>query len=163
MDMFCGLLKSPIGIIEINATSEALLSVKYIFDKKDFSGENKSSNLVADAVMQLNEYFNGKRMQFELPLATNIGTDFQIKVWQKLQKIPYGKTSSYLNLAIEMGSEKTIRAVAGANGKNPWAIIVPCHRVIGSDGKLVGYAGGLWRKKWLLEHEQKFKQLSFDF
>ncbi|MDD7887207.1 methylated-DNA--[protein]-cysteine S-methyltransferase [Flavivirga sp. 57AJ16] len=112
-----------------------------------------------DCVCQLKEYFEGKRSQFNLKLNPQ-GTEFQKKVWKQLEQIPYGKTLSYLELSKQLGDVKAIRAVANANGKNPLWIIVPCHRVIGSDGSLTGYAGGLHRKKWLLEHESPYKQQS---
>lgn len=112
-----------------------------------------------DAVKQLQEYFEGKRTSFNFPINPK-GTDFQQKVWKALLEIPYGKTTSYMDLSKKLGDVKAIRAVASANGKNPLWIVVPCHRVIGSDGSLTGYAGGLWRKKWLLEHENPLKQQS---
>ncbi|PIB28632.1 methylated-DNA--[protein]-cysteine S-methyltransferase [Maribacter sp. 4G9] len=112
-----------------------------------------------DAVYQLKEYFEGSRTQFDLVLNPS-GTDFQKSVWKALLEIPYGKTVSYLDLSKTLGDAKAIRAVASANGKNPLWIVVPCHRVIGSDGSLTGYAGGLHRKKWLLEHENPVKQQS---
>ena len=112
-----------------------------------------------EAVYQLKEYFEGSRTQFDLVLNPS-GTDFQKSVWKALQEIPYGKTVSYLDLSKTLGDVKAIRAVASANGKNPLWIVVPCHRVIGSDGSLTGYAGGLHRKKWLLEHENPVKQQS---
>ncbi|RRQ49922.1 methylated-DNA--[protein]-cysteine S-methyltransferase [Maribacter algicola] len=112
-----------------------------------------------DAAYQLKEYFEGSRTQFDLVLNPS-GTDFQKSVWKALQKIPHGKTVSYLDLSKTLGDVKAIRAVASANGKNPLWIVVPCHRVIGSDGSLTGYAGGLHRKKWLLEHENPVKQQS---
>ena len=112
-----------------------------------------------EAVLQLQEYFDGSRTEFSFKMAPN-GTDFQKKVWQQLLAIPYGTTLSYLDLARQLGDVKAIRAVAAANGKNPLWIAVPCHRVIGSDGSLTGYAGGLWRKKWLLEHENPSDQTS---
>ncbi len=112
-----------------------------------------------DAVKQLQEYFDGKRTTFNFPINPK-GTDFQQKVWKALLEIPYGKTTSYMELSKKLGDVKAIRAVASANGKNPLWIVVPCHRVIGSDGSLTGYAGGLWRKKWLLEHENPMKQQS---
>ena len=115
--------------------------------------------MLEDCVLQLNEYFKGDRKQFSLKLNAK-GTDFQERVWNELLTIPYGKTSSYLELSKQLGDVKAIRAVANANGKNPLWIIVPCHRVIGSDGSLTGYAGGLHRKKWLLEHESPYKQQS---
>lgn len=105
-----------------------------------------------EAVMQLQEYFAGNRNAFTFQLNPK-GTDFQKKVWQALTDIPFGKTVSYQALSVQLGDAKAIRAVASANGKNPLWIVVPCHRVIGSNGELTGYAGGLWRKKWLLEHE----------
>lgn len=112
-----------------------------------------------EAAKQIDEYFAGKRKQFTLSLDPS-GTPFQKKVWHALSDIPYGKTISYLSLARKLGDPKAIRAVAAANGKNPLWVIIPCHRVIGSDGSLTGYAGGLWRKQWLLEHEQPEKQQS---
>lgn len=112
-----------------------------------------------DVVYQLQEYFRGERKIFDLVLQPE-GTDFQKKVWRALEEIPYGSTVSYLELSRDLGNEKAIRAVAAANGRNPLWIIVPCHRVIGSDGSLTGYAGGLWRKKWLLEHENPSPQQS---
>ena len=105
-------------------------------------------------VEQLIQYFQGERRQFELPIAQE-GTAFQKEVWSELMQIPYGKTISYLELARKTGDSKATRAVANANGKNNVCIIVPCHRVIGSNKELVGYSGGLWRKKWMLEHEAK--------
>lgn len=108
--------------------------------------------VLEDAVYQLREYFEGIRKEFSLTLNPD-GTEFQKSVWRALERIPYGKTISYLELSKTLGDPKAIRAVASANGKNPLWIVVPCHRVIGSDGSLTGYAGGLHRKKWLLDHE----------
>ena len=116
-------------------------------------------SVLEDAVYQFKEYFEGTRTQFDL-LLNPFGTDFQKKVWNALLEIPYGKTISYLELSKRLGDVKAIRAVAAANGKNPLWIVVPCHRVIGSNGDLVGYAGGLHRKKWLLEHESPSPQQS---
>ena len=115
--------------------------------------------VLEEAVYQINEYFEGKRTDFDLLLNPS-GTDFQQRVWKELLQIPYGTTVSYLQLSKTLGDVKAIRAVAAANGKNPLWIVVPCHRVIGSDGSLTGYAGGLSRKKWLLEHESPVKQQS---
>ena len=127
------------------------------------NSEEKATTIIPepleDCVFQLNEYFEGKRKQFDLKLNPT-GTAFQKQVWVELQNIPYGKTMSYLNLSKQLGDVKAIRAVANANGKNPIWIIIPCHRVIGSDGSLTGYAGGLQRKQWLLEHESPYKQES---
>ena len=116
-------------------------------------------DVLIDAAYQLNEYFEGKRQNFDLLLNPE-GTEFQKKVWSLLSEIPYGKTLSYLELSRRLGDVKAIRAVASANGKNPLWIIIPCHRVIGSDGSLTGYAGGLHRKKWLLNHESPSRQQS---
>ncbi|RSK41452.1 methylated-DNA--[protein]-cysteine S-methyltransferase [Mangrovimonas spongiae] len=113
--------------------------------------------ILQDCVYQLQEYFEGKRKNFTLKLNPQ-GTNFQKTVWKALAEIPYGKTTSYLELSRQLGDEKAIRAVANANGKNPIWIVIPCHRVIGSNGSLTGYAGGLYRKQWLLEHESPYKQ-----
>lgn len=110
--------------------------------------------MAIQAVEQLIEYFNGNRRVFELPISQE-GTAFQQKVWAELTHIPFGKTISYMDLSKRLGDPKVIRAAAAANGKNNIAIVVPCHRVIGSNRELVGYAGGIKRKKWLLEHEKK--------
>jgi methylated-DNA-[protein]-cysteine S-methyltransferase len=117
--------------------------------------ENDEHKLLQTCIKQLDEYFAGKRRQFSLPLNQD-GTDFQVKIWNLLYKIPYGKTISYNELSRQHGDPKAIGAVASANGKNNICIIVPCHRVIGSNQSLIGYAGGLWRKKWLLDHEAKY-------
>ena len=115
--------------------------------------------VLQEAVSQLNDYFEGKRTDFTFKLNPS-GTEFQQKVWKGLLKIPFGKTMSYLELSKKLGDVKAIRAVASANGKNPLWVVVPCHIVIGTDGSLTGYAGGLWRKKWLLEHENPTTQQS---
>jgi methylated-DNA-[protein]-cysteine S-methyltransferase len=101
---------------------------------------------------QLDAYFNGELEHFDLPLAPE-GTEFQLRVWNELQRIPYGETISYRELAERIGDPRAVRAVGLANGRNPLAIVIPCHRVIGADGSLVGYGGGLERKRWLLDHE----------
>lgn len=134
------------GITEISVLSEGSISVKI-------------PTFLQNAVSQLQEYFDGNRTDFTFQLQPK-GTDFQQKVWQELLTIPFGKTMSYLDLSKKLGDVKAIRAVASANGKNPLWIVVPCHRVIGTDGSLTGYAGGLWRKKWLLEHENPTNQQS---
>ena len=107
------------------------------------------------AIQQLGEYFTGERRDFELPLRTpsTVGTPFQRRVWEALRAIPYGETISYAELATRLGQPSAVRAVGGAVGRNPWGIVVPCHRVVGSGGTLTGFAGGLARKRWLLEHE----------
>lgn len=147
-------LDSPLGEIELTSTTNELLSVLFVkvgkisLEKQPFS----YSPVNEETKRQLQAYFNKELTSFALPLRP-AGTDFQKSVWQELQKIPFGTTISYLNLAKRLGDDNAIRAVAAANGKNPISIIIPCHRVIGSDGKLVGYSGELWRKKWLLDHE----------
>jgi methylated-DNA-[protein]-cysteine S-methyltransferase len=142
---------APIGLLEICGSEKGISSVTFVANV-----DNVIENPVClrDCVTQLHEYFERKRKTFDLLLDLE-GTDFQKKVWNELLKIPYGKTKSYNDIAIKLGDKEAVRAVGHANGKNPVSIIVPCHRVIGSDGKLVGYAGGLWRKKWLLGFENK--------
>ncbi len=139
---------SPIGLIEVTANSAALLSICFVSTKKE---ENPNS-ITQLCCQQLQEYSEGNRRDFNLPLQPN-GTEFQQRVWTELQNIPYGKVISYLELAKRLGNKKVIRAAAAANGKNPIGIVIPCHRVIGSNGDLVGYAGGLDKKKSLLEIE----------
>ena len=150
-------IKTPLGIAKIEGDENGLTSIT-VFDSEE-QVSDIIPELLEDAVYQLQEYFEGSRTEFSLALNPE-GTDFQIKVWQALQQIPYGKTVSYLDLSKSLGDLKVIRAVAAANGRNPLWIVVPCHRVIGSDGSLTGYAGGLHRKKWLLEHESPIKQQS---
>ncbi len=150
-------LQSPLGIAELKGDKIGLVSISILNEKKDFSSRIPSS--LNDAVHQLQEYFAGERKTFELKLNPQ-GTPFQQKVWKELIEIPYGETTTYLKLSQKLGDEKAIRAVASANGKNPLWIVVPCHRVIGTDGTLTGYAGGLWRKKWLLELENPSPQTS---
>ena len=149
-------LQTPIGFAELQGDENGLCSISVLEENKPLG---IIPEVLEDAVYQLKEYFEGSRKQFDLKLNPK-GTDFQKKVWQKLQEIPYGKTISYLELSKRLGDPKAIRAVAAANGKNPLWIVVPCHRVIGSNGDLVGYAGGLYRKKWLLGHESPSPQQS---
>ena len=152
--------KTPIGIAKIEGDENGIQAITVLDDEIVFAEE--IPNYLKDCVQQLDEYFKGKRSTFNLKLNPQ-GTPFQQKVWQGLLAIPFGKTMSYLQLAQKLGDVKAIRAVASANGKNPLWIVVPCHRVIGTDGSLTGYAGGLWRKKWLLAHENPSKQQSFLF
>ncbi|WP_313806125.1 methylated-DNA--[protein]-cysteine S-methyltransferase [Flavobacterium sp.] len=149
-------INTPLGTAKIKG-DELGVSVISILQEGEISTEIPLE--LKDAVKQLQEYFEGKRTTFNFPMNPK-GTDFQQKVWKALLEIPYGKTTSYMDLSKKLGDVKAIRAVASANGKNPLWIVVPCHRVIGSDGSLTGYAGGLWRKKWLLEHESPEKQQS---
>jgi len=149
------IIKTPIGFLEIKGDDLGLQSICFM-DSEVITSEAIPKVLLS-AVTQLNEYFNKTRTHFQLKLNPD-GTDFQKKVWRQLETIPFGKTGSYQGLAYNLGDPKVIRAAASANGKNPIAIVIPCHRVIGSDGSLTGYAGGLHRKKWLLEHESPVKQ-----
>ncbi len=142
--------QSPIGLLEIKLADSFVTSVLFVEDQKSNSDLNP---ILGNTIEQLQQFFNGERKIFDLPLKQN-GTDFQQKVWNELLTIPFGKTWSYLQLSKKVGDVKAIRAVGTTNGKNKLAIIVPCHRVIGSDGALTGYAGGLWRKQWLLDHER---------
>lgn len=141
--------KTPLGIAKIIGDENGI-SVISIADEGTVS--ETIPEVLQEAVSQLNDYFEGKRTDFNFKLNPS-GTEFQQKVWKALVEIPFGKTCSYMDLSKKLGDVKAIRAVASANGKNPLWIAVPCHRVIGTDGSLTGYAGGLWRKKWLLEHE----------
>ena len=150
--------KSPIGILEIKASNEGIQSINYI-EENEFEKTEIVSEDLKNCVLQLDEYFSGNRKEFDLNLHIK-ATKFQEKVWTELLKVPFGKTRSYLQQSKALGDVKAIRAVGTANGRNPISIIVPCHRIIGSDGSLTGYAGGIWRKKWLLEHESGCKQQS---
>lgn len=149
-------IKTPLGIARIEGDENGVSAIS-VLDEGTIS--ISIPEILQNAVNQLNEYFEGKRLNFDLKLNPK-GTDFQKKVWKGLLQIPYGKTRTYLEQSKVLGDVKAIRAVASANGKNPLWIVVPCHRVIGSDGSLTGYAGGLWRKKWLLEHENPTMQQS---
>lgn len=144
---------SPLGKLKIQCSDEHVQAVLFCENGTELETENHP--LLQKCISQLDEYFSGSRKEFSLPLQQE-GTVFQQKVWDLLCRIPFGKTISYHQLTTQYGDLKAIRAVASANGKNNLAIIVPCHRVIGSNQSLTGYAGGLWRKKWLLEHEAKF-------
>ena len=143
-------LESPLGRMVLVSNDLQLKEVSFRDERMEESED--LPEILQKAVHQLTEYFAGTRHDFDLELAPE-GTEFQKAVWQLLLKVPFGATKSYRDLAIESGSVLNTRAVGTANGKNPIAIIVPCHRIIGSDGKMVGYAAGLERKKWLLLHE----------
>ncbi|RBW59894.1 cysteine methyltransferase [Tenacibaculum sp. E3R01] len=152
--------KTPIGIAEIIGNEDGIQSVSVINDDlltSLIAFSSNTSKTLQNCAIQLDEFFKGERTKFDLKLNPQ-GTIFQQKVWKELLEIPFGKTRSYLQQTKQIGDVKAIRAVASANGKNPIWIIIPCHRVIGSDGSLTGYAGGVWRKKWLLEHESGCKQ-----
>ena len=154
--------KTPLGTAKIVGDENGIQSVSVL--DEDFSTaleetSMKTPDCLQECVTQLDQYFSGQRIDFDLKLNPQ-GTDFQKKVWDELLNIPFNKTRTYLEQSKALGDVKAIRAVASANGKNPIWIIIPCHRVIGSDGSLTGYAGGIWRKKWLLAHENPVKQQS---
>jgi len=142
-------LESPIGLIELGGTAEALTTVAFVEQRR---ADAVSNTVVDEALWQLAEYFAGVRREFDVPLALH-GSEFQQAVWAQLLTIPCGQMVSYQDIADGLDNPQAVRAVGAANGQNPISIIVPCHRVVGSNGKLVGYGGGLWRKEWLLRHE----------
>ena len=149
MDLETCFIHSPVGNIEISGSADGVRSILFI----DFDvAVSPVPACLQVCVDQLTGYFAGNRQQFDLKLDPR-GTDFQLLVWSKLQQIPFGKTISYLELALMTGKASNTRAVGNSNGKNQINIVVPCHRVIGSNGKLTGYGGGLWRKEILLKHE----------
>lgn len=143
--------KSPLGILKISADEKGITEIEFV-NKENSSIRKSSSKIIRDCIKQLDEYFQGKRKSFELKLNPE-GTEFQKKVWEELLRIPYGKTLSYGEVSRRIRNQKAVRAVGQAIGRNPISIVIPCHRVIGSDGNLTGYASGLWRKKWLLKFE----------
>ena len=151
--------KTPIGAAKIIGDELGIQSISVLEDDTStpLSTQKKIPTCLQDCVEQLDDYFNGTRKEFDLKLNPQ-GTVFQKKVWNELLEIPYGKSRTYLEQTKQIGDVKAIRAVASANGRNPIWIVIPCHRVIGSDGSLTGYAGGIWRKRWLLEHENGIKQ-----
>ena len=152
---------SPVGTLEIKSSAKAIHAILFVnawkgpkLDEDEMTG-NASSGIVKTCIAQLDEYFEGTRREFDFSFEQD-GTAFQQKIWNALLDIPFGKTISYLELSKRTGNVKAIRAVGTTNGKNQLCIVVPCHRVIGSNGSLVGYGGDLWRKKWLLDHEAKY-------
>ena len=149
-------IRTQIGNIEIEEKEGNIVRIGFTEEANPADEKNVTSPILREAIQQLQEYFAGQRKEFDLPIKMQ-GTEFQKKVWQALQEIPYGEVSSYGKLAEKIGNAKACRAVGMANHRNPIAIVVPCHRVIGSNGKVVGYAGGLDKKEWLLEMEKKYK------
>ena len=149
--------KTPIGTAKIVGDENGIQSISVLDD--DIETSTEIPTCFKDCITQLDEYFGGTRTEFDLKLNPQ-GTEFQQRVWKELLNIPFNKTRTYLEQSKALGDVKAIRAVASANGKNPIWIVIPCHRVIGSDGSLTGYAGGIWRKKWLLAHENPVKQQS---
>ncbi|MCX7974851.1 MAG: methylated-DNA--[protein]-cysteine S-methyltransferase [Candidatus Aminicenantes bacterium] len=151
-DLYFGYYFSPLGPIEIVFSDEALYGLTFVNRLKDMA--LFSHPFLFEVQRQLMEYFSGQRKKFELPLIYE-GTQFQLAVWSTLLGIPYGETVTYKDVALSLGRSRGFRAIGAANRANPISIIIPCHRVIGTDGCLVGYGGGIWRKRWLLAHEKK--------
>lgn len=149
--------QSPIGIIEIMGTEEGVSSVLFT-EREEIKHpvQPDTPQVLKECMTQLEEYFRGERLEFSVPVMSK-GTEFQTKVWSALTTVGYAETASYRDIAVKVGSDKAVRAVGNANSKNKLTIIVPCHRVIGSSGKLTGYAGTLSRKEWLLNHEKAIR------
>jgi len=152
-NIYSNTINTPIGYIELTSDEIFLLSVKFRTEFRE-SNDNLPQILI-DAMHQMEEYFNGTRKEFNLKLQP-LGTAFQQIIWQLVSNVYFGKTASYLDIALQSGSKNNTRAVGLANGSNPIPIIIPCHRIIGTNGKLTGYAGGLDKKRWLLQHEMRF-------
>ncbi|MCP4543173.1 MAG: methylated-DNA--[protein]-cysteine S-methyltransferase [Chloroflexi bacterium] len=146
---FVGYYESPLGLVEIGGTSEGIASLYFVEQRRY---EVALNAIVKEGMDQVTAYFDGTRRMFDLPMVLQ-GTEFQRLVWQQLLTIPFGSTASYQEIADGIDRPRAVRAVGAANGQNPISIIVPCHRIIGSDKSLTGYGGGLWRKEWLLKHE----------
>lgn len=142
---------SPLGFLILKSDGQSVTAISF---SEDDIHEQNSCEILEKCREQLENYFSGKSLSFDLPLSPE-GTEFQQRVWAELLKIPYGETITYMDMAVRLGDPKCIRAAGTANGKNPIAIVIPCHRVIGAGNKLTGYAGGIWRKKILLELEMK--------
>ena len=156
LDHFTICITTPLKFLVAIGDETGLTSFEFSDD--EVKQQNEKHPLAIKCQKQISAYLNKELKVFDLPIALN-GTDFQKSVWTELLKIPFGKTISYQKIANDLNNPKSIRAVGTANGKNKHAIIIPCHRVIGSDGSLTGYAGGLWRKKWLLDFERGSKQM----
>lgn len=146
-------MDSPIGVLMLSSDEWQLKSIS--FDAEYLENESYTPDILIAAQKQLEEYFSGSRQIFDLSINPE-GTEFQYRVWTQVSAVSYGATKSYIEIAREVKSQDSSRAVGMANGKNPLPIIIPCHRIIGHNGKLTGYAGGLERKKWLLLHEQQY-------
>jgi methylated-DNA-[protein]-cysteine S-methyltransferase len=153
-------LGTPVGLLWLAADPDGALT-HVLFDGEPYplptAGARRATGPFRDVTVQLEEYFAGARRDFDVPLAPQ-GTGFQLAAWRALRDIPYGETRSYAAQARAIGRPDAVRAVGAANGRNPISIIVPCHRVVGADGSLTGYGGGIDRKRWLLEHERAWRQ-----
>lgn len=155
METYAIYMSTPVGLLKISGTESSINAIHFL-DMPDGDDYEEAPTLLLQCKQQLQEYFDGIRQVFDLPV-DQPGSDFQQRVWQELLTIPYGATISYLQQSKQLGDPKSIRAVGTTNGKNNLAIVVPCHRVIGSNGALTGYAGGVWRKRWLLDHERRVR------
>lgn len=151
MNVTSAYYKSELGFLKVIGTEDGIRAVE--FTDIETTSQTAAPTCLQECFRQLDEYFSGGRKQFALPLKPQ-GTDFQKAVWNELSKIPYGQTVTYMDVAKAIGNPKAVRAVGAANGRNPISIIVPCHRVIGSNGDLIGFGGGIWRKEFLLRHEK---------
>ena len=160
MKLFFSYIDTPLGELELTSNDNYLLSALFVKTEKNVLDKQPvlHSEINDETKKQLDAYFKKEITKFNLPISA-AGTEFQKTVWSELIKIPFGTTISYLTLAKKLGDVNSIRAAASANGKNPITIIIPCHRVIGTDGKLVGYSGDMYRKQWLLEHESNQEKL----
>lgn len=152
--LYYSYIETPVGLLQIEANEIAVTSVLFVDDGEDDVEEN---SLTKSAAKQLNEYFGKRRASFNIPLAID-GSAFQQSVWEQVEKIPFGNTATYLHISKQLNNAGSVRAVGAANGKNRFAIVIPCHRIIAANGGLTGYAWGLWRKEWLLQHEGILKQ-----
>jgi methylated-DNA-[protein]-cysteine S-methyltransferase len=141
--------RSKIGLIEVGGTESEIRSIQFT-DQRRTRYETRA--IVWEGMRQIDAYMSGQRREFDLPLGL-YGTDFQVKVWRQVLTVPYGQVATYQEIADAIGNPRAVRAVGAANGRNPLPLVVPCHRIVGRDGRLVGYGGGLWRKEWLLRHE----------
>jgi methylated-DNA-[protein]-cysteine S-methyltransferase len=159
MNLAIAYMQSPVGLLRLQGLSGSLLRIDFVEAQEDDAIDEES---LSEAIKQLNEYFEGRRTEFDLSVHA-VGTHFQQNVWDEIKKIPYGSTWSYEILARHLGDIKVIRAAASANGRNPLPIVIPCHRVIGKNGTLTGYSGGLHRKKWLLDFEQRDSRPKFSW
>lgn len=154
----CSFYKSPIGYIKIKAENEYITEVSFVKENIDIKGDKKCSRVIEKCKNQLEEYFLGERNTFDLKIKFLKGTDFQMRVWNELKDIPYGETVSYKYIAEKINNPNAVRAVGGANNKTPISITIPCHRVIGANGKMVGYAEGIDKKEFLLNLEKNNKR-----
>jgi methylated-DNA-[protein]-cysteine S-methyltransferase len=151
--------QSPIGVVEIISSEKVIHSILFVDRDSPIEHQPEILEILRDCYKQLDEYFQGERQVFTFPYELR-GTLFQQSVWNELTRISFAETASYRDIANSLQKETAVRAVGNANGKNKLSIVIPCHRIIGSNGSLTGYAGGLWRKEWLLNHERNYKKMN---